>query len=879
MSRTGEEWIAEANALLDGHRAMLAPLGVLVDPALAVRADTHPCPGYLHAELSIRFCPPVIDAPRDRLRWAFFAGYMGCASLDEAAAFYEDALPLIVAHELAHHLRTTADRSSPSAFLEEQICDVLAVALIDASPSRGSLPRLQVHCARMRRVLDARYAASAGAGFVADEAEVMVERGQMGAAELSDLEAASRKGDVSLETLVRLSRSHEPALLREAGEARERAREHLEAHYSTDPAAYWHLSLRWLEGYLARANRPPLVEVLNEHLAPARARSLDVVSSLHEMLLGATDPLLRRAAAMGLLEALGPDVAHDLADLADELSAPESVGALCRAVLHEVASGLAIAPAALVRLARTALTRAETAGDVLLAVLGLRVASHAQSDRAALVPLIERARRLATDDPHDPVAREARIASAAVRAEPVTEVSVRPVDVDGCLEALLAWSPPPGAFEASLESLVLDSSSPRARGLWLQLAARRAAVSDRTAALAASLLLGETVSSPRDHVEASVAVLATRGAEALLSALPRRGLLGWSIAGAALATSPPGAPMVLVSKSQQLRRAVISVERTGGAWHEDPTLRDLASSVLDDAATLCELATHLAPRTQPIAREGAFAARLEARDLCFEVASALSAVEHAPSLVRLFEAHRGRAPLSVPLAVAIAGAPLGPADDAAALTIRARLRGLLTEEDAAARDADVTLFARASEASRSRVLSLILRALGFGYADAEVLSLVERLVFLRTAPLFEEVGPDALLALAELSAEVRVPADAIVFREGEPGDVMYLLQKGSVRIWSGAAADERALGVLDPPACLGEVAVLDGGPRTASAAAITDCLLLAVEGAAIRRVGHREPALYEALLHVLAARLRAPRLGVRMSGRESTANAPRPPRS
>ncbi len=74
----------------------------------------------------------------------------------------------------------------------------------------------------------------------------------------------------------------------------------------------------------------------------------------------------------------------------------------------------------------------------------------------------------------------------------------------------------------------------------------------------------------------------------------------------------------------------------------------------------------------------------------------------------------------------------------------------------------------------------------------------------------------------------------IVFREGEEGSSMYLVQSGSVRIWRGDPADPVVIGVVPTGGVFGEMALFDGKPRMASASAQEDTVLIQVDGAFVR---------------------------------------------
>ncbi len=71
-------------------------------------------------------------------------------------------------------------------------------------------------------------------------------------------------------------------------------------------------------------------------------------------------------------------------------------------------------------------------------------------------------------------------------------------------------------------------------------------------------------------------------------------------------------------------------------------------------------------------------------------------------------------------------------------------------------------------------------------------------------------------------------AGEVLFREGEPGDCMFVIQTGAVRITKAMAGEAKVLAVLGPGEFLGEMAILNGKPRTATATVVepTRCLLI-----------------------------------------------------
>jgi CRP-like cAMP-binding protein len=104
---------------------------------------------------------------------------------------------------------------------------------------------------------------------------------------------------------------------------------------------------------------------------------------------------------------------------------------------------------------------------------------------------------------------------------------------------------------------------------------------------------------------------------------------------------------------------------------------------------------------------------------------------------------------------------------------------------------------------------------------------------------------------------VHLEASQVVFVADDPGDGCYRIEKGllKVSIVSGSG-DERILAILGPGAIVGELAVLDGLPRSASVLAMRDSELLFVSKAKFDQYAYKHPELYQHLLMLLASRLR-----------------------
>jgi len=91
----------------------------------------------------------------------------------------------------------------------------------------------------------------------------------------------------------------------------------------------------------------------------------------------------------------------------------------------------------------------------------------------------------------------------------------------------------------------------------------------------------------------------------------------------------------------------------------------------------------------------------------------------------------------------------------------------------------------------------------------------------------------------------------LVFREGEPGNVMFLVQSGSVRIWRGADDSRVDIGVVPQGGIFGEMAIFDGKPRMASATAIEETVLVQIAGDHVREALRKADPIITKLIQIV----------------------------
>ncbi len=123
--------------------------------------------------------------------------------------------------------------------------------------------------------------------------------------------------------------------------------------------------------------------------------------------------------------------------------------------------------------------------------------------------------------------------------------------------------------------------------------------------------------------------------------------------------------------------------------------------------------------------------------------------------------------------------------------------------------------------------------------------------------MFESLAPEERKRVLAAAVPRSYRKGQILFRENDPGDSLIVLLRGAVAVYRTSPAGERAvLSVVRPPDVFGEVSLLDGSPRSASAEAIEDCATLALSRAAFLELVHTHPSILDAVLRSLGALVR-----------------------
>jgi len=134
---------------------------------------------------------------------------------------------------------------------------------------------------------------------------------------------------------------------------------------------------------------------------------------------------------------------------------------------------------------------------------------------------------------------------------------------------------------------------------------------------------------------------------------------------------------------------------------------------------------------------------------------------------------------------------------------------------------------------------------------------VENVDLLREIPLFESLATDDLGILASRLVPRSFRAGQVIFDQGEPGDEMYIVADGQVNIYLPGEASRRvSLKDLARGEYFGELGLFDDKPRSASALATTDTVLLGLTRSMLATYLETRPQAAMPILRTMADRLR-----------------------
>lgn len=128
---------------------------------------------------------------------------------------------------------------------------------------------------------------------------------------------------------------------------------------------------------------------------------------------------------------------------------------------------------------------------------------------------------------------------------------------------------------------------------------------------------------------------------------------------------------------------------------------------------------------------------------------------------------------------------------------------------------------------------------------------------LKNVPLFSGLSRKQLRSVSGLSEQVRFGAGRTVVQYGSRGTAFFVIAEGNAKVMVGYS--NRVLARLGPGDFFGELALLDGGPRTASVISETPLVTVRIARPEFRKMLTRHPDVALKMLEELSGRLRAER--------------------
>ena len=138
----------------------------------------------------------------------------------------------------------------------------------------------------------------------------------------------------------------------------------------------------------------------------------------------------------------------------------------------------------------------------------------------------------------------------------------------------------------------------------------------------------------------------------------------------------------------------------------------------------------------------------------------------------------------------------------------------------------------------------------------KTVSILERILLLREIPIFADLSPEDLKLVAETAREEWYPQNTIIFHQGEEGNMMFVIVEGNLQVLRTTNGIEQVLAQRSAGDFVGEMAIIESAPRSASLCAQTDVRVLAIDGETFKGILRERPDVSFAVLRSVSRRLR-----------------------
>ena len=131
-------------------------------------------------------------------------------------------------------------------------------------------------------------------------------------------------------------------------------------------------------------------------------------------------------------------------------------------------------------------------------------------------------------------------------------------------------------------------------------------------------------------------------------------------------------------------------------------------------------------------------------------------------------------------------------------------------------------------------------------------STLEKTIFMKGVDLFRDISGEEVSHVAQIAEEIEYDSKQTIFEEGDVGDSMFIIVDGAVRIHKG----NKELAVLSKGKFVGEMALLDQEPRSASVTSTEETTLLEINGEDFYDLMASRMEIMQGIVKILTQRLR-----------------------
>ncbi len=138
----------------------------------------------------------------------------------------------------------------------------------------------------------------------------------------------------------------------------------------------------------------------------------------------------------------------------------------------------------------------------------------------------------------------------------------------------------------------------------------------------------------------------------------------------------------------------------------------------------------------------------------------------------------------------------------------------------------------------------------------QIVSTLERVLLLRDVPIFADLSPEDLQQVAAIAGEQWYPDASAIFHQGEDGNVMFIIVNGHVQVVRSVNGKDQMLAQRGPGEIVGEMAIIESAPRSATLLTQGDVRMLTIEGEPFKQILRVRPEVSLAVLRSISRRLR-----------------------